>query len=36
VKKHVFDVSPLVRSIYKAPENPAFEVLYLEEVIATI
>lgn len=31
-KEKVFEVSPLVKSIYKTPENPDFEVFYLDEV----
>jgi len=36
VKEKVFEISPLVKSIYKDPENPDFEVFYLENVVATI
>jgi len=32
MKERVFEVSPLVKGIYKIPANPAFEVLYLDEV----
>ena len=36
MKEIVFEVSPLVKGIYKEPDNPSFEVFYLEEVTATI
>ena len=36
VKAKVLDVSPLVKSIYQSPDNPAFEVFYLAEAKATI
>jgi uncharacterized pyridoxamine 5'-phosphate oxidase family protein len=36
IKKRVFEESPLVKGIYKAPDNPAFEVFYLQELIASI
>lgn len=31
-KEKVFEMSPLVKSIYKNPRNPDFEVFYLDEV----
>ena len=36
IKKKVFEISPLVKGIYKVPTNPAFEVFYLDEVTASI
>jgi uncharacterized pyridoxamine 5'-phosphate oxidase family protein len=36
IKERVFEESPLVKGIYKAPDNPAFEVFYLQELIASI
>lgn len=36
IKEKVFEVSPLVKGIYKEPDNPHFEVFYLEEVSASI
>ncbi|MBU5612229.1 pyridoxamine 5'-phosphate oxidase family protein [Geomonas azotofigens] len=36
VKAKVQEVSPLVRSIYQTPDNPAFEVFHLEQAVATI
>lgn len=36
VKEKVFRKSPLVKSIYKTPANPDFEVFYLEDVTASI
>jgi uncharacterized pyridoxamine 5'-phosphate oxidase family protein len=35
-KEKVFEVSPLVKSIYKNPENPDFEVFYLDKVKAHV
>ncbi|NOQ28003.1 MAG: pyridoxamine 5'-phosphate oxidase [Bacteroidales bacterium] len=35
-KEKVFEVSPLVKSIYKNPENPDFEVFYLDEIKAHV
>lgn len=35
-KEKVFEVSPMVKEIYKETGNPDFEVFYLEEVTATI
>ncbi|MBI5440012.1 MAG: pyridoxamine 5'-phosphate oxidase family protein [Deltaproteobacteria bacterium] len=36
VKAKVQEASPLVKSIYGTPDNPAFEVFYLEATVATI
>jgi uncharacterized pyridoxamine 5'-phosphate oxidase family protein len=36
LKARIQDASPLVKSIYKTPDNPAFEVFYLEGAAATI
>jgi uncharacterized pyridoxamine 5'-phosphate oxidase family protein len=36
LKARIQDASPLVKSIYKAPDNPDFEVFYLAEASATI
>lgn len=36
MKEKVFEVSPLVKGIYKVPDNPSFEVFYLDEVTASI
>lgn len=36
IKAKVQEASPLVKSIYQAPENPVFEVFYLEGAVATI
>jgi len=36
VKDKVFEVSPLVKGVYKSPDNPDFEVFYLDEVTASI
>lgn len=36
IKERVFEVSPLVKGIYKDPTNPYFEIFYLEEVSAAI
>jgi len=36
VKKKILEVSPLVNEIYKVPENPSFEVFYLDRVTASI
>lgn len=35
-KEKVLEISSLVKKIYKVPENPAFEVFYLEDVSASI
>jgi uncharacterized pyridoxamine 5'-phosphate oxidase family protein len=36
IKRKVFECSPLVKSIYKNPINPEFEVFYLSESKASI
>lgn len=36
IKAKVQEASPLVKSIYKTPDNPEFEVFYLESAVATI
>jgi len=36
LKARIQDASTLVKSIYKTPDNPTFEVFYLEEVVATV
>lgn len=36
IKERVFEVSPLVAGIYKVPDNPIFEVFYLDEATASI
>lgn len=36
IRKKVFEKSPLVKGIYKDPNNPFFEVFFLDEVSATI
>lgn len=36
VKAMIQEVSPLVKSIYQTPDNPAFEAFYLEDAEATI
>jgi len=36
LKAKVQEASPLVKSIYKTPDNPAFETFYLDEAVATI
>jgi uncharacterized pyridoxamine 5'-phosphate oxidase family protein len=36
LKAKVQETSPIVKSIYKTPDNPAFEVFYLDEAVATI
>ncbi len=36
IKKDVLESSELVKSIYKTPDNPIFEVFYLESAKATI
>ena len=35
-KEKVLEISALVKKIYKVPENPAFEVFYLEDAKASI
>ena len=36
IKEKVQEASPLVKSIYQTPDNPEFEVFYLDEAVATI
>ncbi|MCF7974142.1 MAG: pyridoxamine 5'-phosphate oxidase family protein [Phycisphaerae bacterium] len=36
IKGKVQEASPLVKSIYKTPDNPAFEVFTLDEAVAMI
>lgn len=36
LKAKVLEASPLVKSIYNCPDNPAFEVFYLTDAVATI
>ena len=36
MKEKVFEVSPLVKNIYKQADNPQFEVFYLDEAVAAI
>jgi uncharacterized pyridoxamine 5'-phosphate oxidase family protein len=36
LKAKVQEVSPIVKSIYKTPDNPVFEVFYLDGAAATI
>jgi len=36
MKKKVLEINPLVKSIYKEPNNPEFEVFYLEDVTASV
>ncbi len=36
IKEKVQEASPLVKSIYRTPDNPEFEVFYLDEATATI
>jgi uncharacterized pyridoxamine 5'-phosphate oxidase family protein len=36
LKARIQDSSPLVKGIYKSPDNPAFEIFYLAEAEATI
>ncbi len=36
LKARIQDASPIVKSIYKTPDNPAFEVFYLADAAATI
>lgn len=36
IKAKVLQVNALVKSIYQTPENPAFEVFYLSEAVATL
>ena len=36
IKEKVQEASPLVKSIYQTPDNPEFEVCYLDKAVATI
>jgi uncharacterized pyridoxamine 5'-phosphate oxidase family protein len=36
LKARIQDASPIVKSIYKTPDNPTFEVFYLDGAVATI
>ncbi len=36
LKARIQDASPIVKSIYKTPDNPAFEIFYLDGAVATI
>jgi len=36
LKAKVQEASPLVKSSYQTPDNPAFEIFHLEEAVATI
>jgi uncharacterized pyridoxamine 5'-phosphate oxidase family protein len=36
LKARIQDASPIVKSIYQTPDNPAFEIFYLEKAVATI
>jgi uncharacterized pyridoxamine 5'-phosphate oxidase family protein len=36
IKEKVQEASPLVKSIYRTPDNPEFEVFYLDEAVAII
>jgi uncharacterized pyridoxamine 5'-phosphate oxidase family protein len=36
LKARIQDASPLVKSIYQTPDNPAFEIFYLDGAVATI
>ncbi len=36
LKVKIQDGNPLVKSIYKTPDNPIFEIFYLDEAVATI
>lgn len=36
IKSKILDGSPIVKSIYKTPDNPIFEAFYLDEASATI
>lgn len=36
LKGKVFEISPVVKSIYQTPDNPSFELFYLEEAEAVI
>ena len=36
IKERIFEKSPLVKGIYKNPNNPSFEVFYLKDINASI
>ena len=36
LKARIQDASPIVKSIYRTPDNPAFEIFYLDGAMATI
>jgi uncharacterized pyridoxamine 5'-phosphate oxidase family protein len=36
LKARIQDASPIVKSIYQTPDNPAFEIFYLDGAVATI
>jgi len=36
LKAKILEASPLVKSIYKTPDNPIFEIFYLDGAVATI
>jgi len=36
LKAKIQEGNPLVKSIYKTPDNPIFEIFYLDEAVATI
>jgi uncharacterized pyridoxamine 5'-phosphate oxidase family protein len=36
LKAKVMEASPLVKSMYQAPDDPAFEIFYLDDAVATI
>ena len=36
IKENIQEASPLVKSIYQTPDNPEFEVFYLDEAVATL
>ena len=36
LKAKIQEASPLVKSIYRTPDNPAFEIFYLDDAVATI
>jgi len=36
LKTKILEASPMVKSIYNTPDNPAFEIFYLAEAVATI
>ncbi len=36
LKAKIQEASPIVKSIYQTPDNPAFEIFYLDGAIATI